>query len=1098
MMADFTKEQLDAITAIDRNVAVSAGAGSGKTRVLVERYLYILKQEQNKQVPVNAGEILAITFTRKAAAEMKERVRRSMEQLSRQDDGSRYFWQKQLKELEKAQITTIHSLCSRILKENPVEAGLDPAFKVVEEFEGQSFLEKCLKGYFRSALKKEDVALQLLIKNYGVHKTLRQLYSLLPQLSEIIAAGDLQKPYIDSLQQAESGRGILCSLLDELVARRGEIKKGKKVEQLQLLAENLQEIKDGISNTPADYTMYNRYVSCLRKDSVLKELIASVQEQQQKLLLADADRQALPVADAWQQVIVSAAEYIMQKKIAGDFLTFDDLEDLALQLLRDNEHLCRKYQNKYRYIMVDEFQDTNEKQKQLVYLLCGGDASRLQGEKLFIVGDAKQSIYRFRGADVSVFAGVRRDIVQSGGSEITLADNFRTVDVILEVCNEVFAELLGTDKNNDIYFEALAAHNSGLQKPVFMQLGYDDQSKACAREAEAAAVAQKMLALHARGTAFKNMAVLLSTMTKCELFTSVFDRYHLPYQVIDGRGFYGRQEVLDILNLCAALHNKNCSLELAGVLRSPYFGIDDETLTVLFIADPGLSLWDKLQGGVYNGVKTSQQQLLRRAAVLLADLRRQASLLSLNELWSSIWQKLHIDAVLTLQENGAGKLANVSKLRSLATEFAAAKQGTLASWLEYTQSIIELGGRETAANIDAEDAVTIMTIHKSKGLEFDTVFLPLLDARLQSDTDEIKFDKSIGLGIKVLLPDGTTADSSVLKEIKELDKNLQAAERYRQLYVAMTRAKSRLILSGIYNKEKKSSSVNWFTSLQKLLAERDLVQEELLDVQEISDAQDIAASEPAAGIVFDEGFLEPLPDFAKCGSRVFSASSLQTYLYCQRQYFYKYVARLPQLEEASWGGTGLPAKVRGLIIHKALEKYNGDADVAWQAAVMQEAGGDFALAREAQRMFSDYLGSDLFASIPARHQRELPFTCQSGGYTVQGIIDCLYEDEDGSLTIVDYKTGRPPVDKGAQPGYMLQLALYKQAAQKLLRKKVCCSQLHFLQDLSCVTLEDGQEDHLQQAQELFAEISAKEQEADFACNLASCADCPYNYLCPQK
>ena len=150
-MADFTPQQLQAITTVDTNVAVSAGAGSGKTRVLVERFLYILRRSLEQGQNLAASEILAITFTRKAAAEMKERVRRSMDVLAHTDTANSSFWRQQLKELERAQITTIHSLCNRILKENPVEAALDPSFQVADEFEGERFVEDCLKKYFLTA-----------------------------------------------------------------------------------------------------------------------------------------------------------------------------------------------------------------------------------------------------------------------------------------------------------------------------------------------------------------------------------------------------------------------------------------------------------------------------------------------------------------------------------------------------------------------------------------------------------------------------------------------------------------------------------------------------------------------------------------------------------------------------------------------------------------------------------------------------------------------------------------------------------------------------------------------------------------------------------
>ncbi len=1100
MMTDFTKAQQEAIVTIDRNVAVSAGAGSGKTRVLVERYIHILRQgtlAENKNIGVS--DILAITFTRKAAAEMKERVRSGIEKLCKEDTVNSLFWKEQLQQLEKAQITTIHSLCNRILKENPVEAALDPAFQVAEEFESAAFLEKTIKSYFRQKLHQKDQPLELLIGQYGVHSVLNMLITLAAVFDEIIRFGDLSKPYVQSLQKADANKEILCHCLCTLVSRRGEAT-AKKQEQLQPLAENLDAILTAIRKHPADFSVFDGYFKGIRKDGVLKELIGDIKELRETLSLAAADACAVNIAAAWQQVIKDIADYILQKKIANDVLSFDDLENLALSLLKKNSYLCEKYQQKYRYIMVDEFQDTNEKQKQLIYLLCGGAEEQLKNNKLFIVGDPKQSIYRFRGADVSVFAQVKKDILAAGGKEITLADNFRTVDAVLNVCNEVFPQLLGENREQDIYFEPLNAHGTSMEKPLFLQIIYDKETKDTVRDTEALVVAEKIQELHKMGTGYEKMAVLLGAMTKCDVFTHAFDKCGIPYQVVDGKGFYEQQEILDMLNLFAFLHNKTNSIELAGILRSPYFGLDDETITALFIQKGSAEcMWEAMQQCRIT-VKPEQQNLLSRAVAVLQQLRQNSAVLSLVDLWQEVWHKLHIEAVLSLQENGTATLANVKKLRQLAVEFSNGKHGTLGSWLEYTQNIISLSGRETNANINTENTVTIMTIHKSKGLEFDTVFLPFLDAKMQSDTAEIKFSKKLGLGFKVTLEGGTTEETNIWENIREEEKTLQAAERYRQLYVAMTRAKNRLIMSGGVNSSlKQSNSETWMQILQNILNQNETVIIEQIDaklyLQDNFSPSDVAEK----SICFDEDFLKPADKYELTGQSAFSATSLQTYLYCQRQYFYHYIAKLPALEPQYDGKEKLPPHIIGQIVHQALEKYAGDADKAFAYAVGNIADGNFYFAEPAEKLFKNYITSELFAAIPALHQREVKFTFGKEQFILTGIIDCIYENSDGSLTIVDFKTGNPDTKKSPKPGYMLQLALYKNAVEKITGKKVKSAELHFLQNLSVISFDEDEKTYLELADKLFREISLKKNdEKDFSCNLAVCTNCPYNYLCSQK
>lgn len=1097
-MADFTPQQLQAITTVDANVAVSAGAGSGKTRVLVERFLYILRRSLEQGQKLSAGEILAITFTRKAAAEMKERVRRSMDVLAHTDAANRNFWRQQLKELERAQITTIHSLCNRILKENPVEAALDPSFQVADEFEGDRFVEDCLKKYFLTGLRNQEADLQRLTETYGAFGVMRQLQSLLPQLTEVAECADAVVGYRENIGQEDEVKEKLCLLLQELTERRDEVRGSKQAQQLQLLAENLTEVLEGIRQDPADMAAYKTYAGVLAANTRLKELVKESRLLYEQLELICADKAALPLAESWQRVAAGFAAFLQQQRQEADFLNFDDLENYALALLKTQPRICEAYRQKYRYIMVDEFQDTNEKQKQLVYLLCGGTHTELRGSRLFVVGDPKQSIYRFRGADVSVFAQVRRDIEASGGRIITLNDNFRTADTILAACNEVFAGLLGVDVNEPIFFEALHPHVFSEEKPELMQTGYLKEQAVEKRRLEAAAVAERIAALHADGTSYGEIAVLLSAMTRCDVLTEALEARQVPYQVIDGRGFYTRQEVLDLLNLLRALHNRHNSLELAGVLRSPYFGLDDETITVLFLQQGNACLWDSLMTTDVAAVKEAQRPLLLRAREVLTKLRRDAALLGLQELWQRVWELLKIDAVLSLQKNGKAKLANAVKLRRLAAEYSSGRQGTLASWLEYVAALIASGARETAANLEADDAVTIMTIHKSKGLEFGTVLLPMLDAGSQGDLTEIRFQPQLGLGIKAVLPDGSMAESSVLQKLKKIDQLLQKEERKRQLYVAMTRAKNRLIMSGAFCMDKESSAESWFRSLKEMLADSGLVQFTVIDAETLPDA--VGQVQPAAKTRPDEAMLQaaaPLAMYAASGRRIFSATALQTYLYCQRRYYYQQLG-LPAVEPESEQGGQLPAYITGLIVHMALEKYRGgDAEKAFQIAVQRYAGGRTELAGYAQTLLHAYLASDLYQAIPAAHQREVKFNFAQQELLLTGIIDCLYTQEDGSLVIIDYKTGRPPEPGSVPKGYDYQLALYKAAAEQLFGRPVRSAQLHFLQNLSVCEPVTGKET-LSEALELCRQISGKASEADFACSTDKCGSCPYGYLCPRK
>ena len=1094
-MSNFTPQQLQAITTINNNVSVSAGAGSGKTRVLVERFLHILEVGKKAKKPISAKEILAITFTRKAVGEMKERVRSSMEaKLAGDIDG---FWKEQLVELERGQITTIHGFCNRLLKENPVELGLDPAFTLAEEFEAEEYLQNCLLDFVRQGLKQQRTELSLLTNAYGINGTISQLQSLVGQMDEVLAFGDLTKSYQKILQDEPAAKARLCNLVAAF-AHRDDLGKNKTAEAVALLKENLQDIVSGIQKEPSDFTAYDTYLGKLRSTTKIKAQLEEIKSLKASLLNLDVDRAALPLVEAWQKVLQDFAVYYRTRKEQDDFLTYDDLEELAVKLLQDNEQVRHKYQERYAYIMVDEFQDTNDRQKQLIYLLCGDDATKLQGHKLFVVGDPKQSIYRFRGADVSVFAEVRQAIREQGGVDITLPDNFRTVDSILNACNEVFENLLGTDQKQDVFFEPLVPHNQSEVKPVLLQVPYDKETKPLARELEAAAVARHIKNLHAQGEAYGGMAILLSAMTACHIMTKALEVAKIPYQVVDGKGFYERQEVLDFINLLKVLQNKYRSIELAGVLRSPYVGLDDEIITKIFLDANAkqASLWDVMMATETTALSKERRMLLSNCKKVLQELRNAAELEALPDLLEHIAQAFDIEALHYLQENGAAKLANVKKFIRLANEYCSAKQGTLTTWLEYVDALRKAQARETAANLYAEDAVTIMTIHKSKGLEFSTVYLPMLDRRNAFDRDVVKFHKQLGLGVKAVLDNGKAEESSVLKQIKDEDKNLQKAEKQRQLYVAMTRAKNRLIMSGAFNEERESTGDNWFNDLRGILSQSPNVENVVEDMRDESN-EEKRIIDVVEGIMPDDDAIAPLESYGASGRQNFTPTSLQTYMHCQRQYFYQQEG-LPVLEVESGEGSGeLPPHLVGNIIHKALEVYDGkDLEVAFAKAVEEYAPGNTQGTTKAKAMLEQYVASDLYKSLSNNKLKELRFALPMGDLFISGVIDCLVETADG-LTIVDYKTGRPPQVGEVPLGYAYQLAIYKAAVEKLLGKKVVEAKLHFLQNLSEWKLPMGR-DHLSVAIALCKQISSQGGEEDFVCNLASCKYCPYNYLCPQK
>lgn len=1121
-----TPEQALAINTIKSNVSLLAGAGSGKTYVLMKRFVQILRAD----LSVNPTNIVAITFTRKAADEIKGRVRQAVSECveQAQTDLERLRWQEHLQKVESAPISTIHSLCSRILRDNPVETQLDPEFTILEDFEAQDFFKETLQQYLRKNIK-ENAALRRLVQTYGVNSFVNQVTVLGDKLSELVREDNLAEPYLKAKEELPALQQKLFAALREVIEAREAL--GAKTKGRQTLTEAaglLDEMQKQLLAPEPDCSLLDASGVVKVSGKALAAELTNLKNLRQELNHVLLNAKGCDLVQDWLAVLQEFYACLSARKQENNVLFNDDLDLLAIEHLQKNEALRQKYQERYKYIMVDEFQDTNERQRQLIYLLCG---NKLDGKNnLFIVGDVKQSIYRFRHADVSVFNKVKEDIAQNAGKNLGMKTNFRSTQSIVESCNTAFCQLMDLPKE-EICLEHHEGANTGGAKVCLMQVPYkskDDELGAkedkWQKEAEAIAayLQQELPKVEPQLRSGASKAILLRAMTHCEILRQTLQGYGINCVVVKGKGFYEQQEVLDILNLLAALHNRYASLELAGALRSNYFGLDDATLTQLFWqTENDKPLWDVLQavgsGELQLNLQPEQQALAMHAAERLRSLRQAAALMALPELFAQLWNELKPEFVLSQQANGPSKLANVKKLRRLAQQYCQTKQASLAEWLQNVKDLRASSSKEPAATVQADDALQIMTIHNSKGLEFDLVILPQLDKSVKGDTASIKYlpgkEGEQGLlGIKVPDKEMQLQNSGVYELAKARDSELEEAESRRLLYVAMTRAQKQLLMVGTVAEEKLPEAVSglpaakgWWQQLQAVY-EADWEKREsscpwvrLLCAAALSPA--VAQQGEQQKLALEPLALAPLPAYAACGRTCFTASALQTYLHCQRQYYYQQVLAVPELEQTVAGEQAheLPASVTGSIVHKALELYNGyNAEAVFAVALEKFAPG--AAATQAKSMFDAYIVSDLYKALPKKQKRELEFVQPlQQELAAEGVIDLLAFDEEDKMIIVDYKTGTPPEPDEVKLGYAYQLALYKDAAEKLYPgKKVVRAELHFLQNMSVWQL-PLDKSYLQEAVELCEEISGKGEEDDFACICnESCAYCHYAYLCPQK
>lgn len=1202
---ELTDAQKLAVYTIDKNVAVSAGAGSGKTQVLSLRFLYILEklgledylastEADEASLQAKAQEIMAVTFTKAAATQMRQRIRKAMsERIAKaeaaiaegfdRDKNAKVvsFWRLQLKSLEKAHIDTLHSLCSKILRENPVDAGIDPQFRVAEDVEGKVFVKGTIVDFVRKGLRNNDENVTKLAGIYGYSTFCDNLYSLYSKIEDILADEMVIASYENAVGNNKNGKATAKKLIDKLA----ELIKNKEKatnegtggrNKLDDLEADFEQIKAALTQEMPDYSLCKDKMAGLRFKKGSGYTLKSYTSLMDKI---DADVISTICADQikdWRTVLADLLQTVQAAKQKYNLMTFDDLEMRAVALMRNNPVICKKYADKFTHIMVDEFQDTNERQRQLLYMLCGGNPTELKGKKLFIVGDSKQSIYRFRGAEVQVFTDVCNDIANNG-LYVPMDTNFRSLDYILDAVNGTFEKLMDNCKDRGMIFEKLKAHvmhnpeeyekehsdhhQDDLllepKKPEFIQIKWP-KGQDGKRKAEAIAIVRKMQEVNRelqekngdQKSYYGQMAILLRTMTDAGDIINTLQEQGIAYEM-ENKNFYELQEVLDIINLLKALMSKINDLELAGVLRSPYFGFDDTTLTKLFLADRKKKLWDNLLA-LEVELSKGQLALAQHARTVLLELKEAVANLGPIEVWEILWQRLHPDYVLSCQPRGEIKLANINILRTSCAEYCSTKGASLAQWLEHVAELRENGGEEKGNLPTDENAVKIYSIHKSKGLEFTVVFVAQLDRKDNADRTSVRYLPKFGLGIRNQLEDGTLEDTGILSELKDANRLLEQDERVRQMYVAMTRAKERLYLTGIVeegNPTAKNPSglkyAEWMSKLNNIYAQEG---NNYIEMVQLDGEAEFApsttgndAEDDAAGLTIADEYIAPLPAYLEGGPRAFSPSSLQVYLHCQRQYFYQYVMGLPQVEPSPQlpSSTSISAKDLGSMVHRTLELYKGDLDAALAKATQEVA--PFYQGEEARTMLENYLASDLYKGIPKEQKRELAFTLyEKNNIVLSGIIDCLGVKADGSLLLVDYKTGRPPVEGAVNKGYAYQLAIYERVVRERWAKAQngeegpkLTAELHFLRNNSAWNLETVQKgeasDYYAEALALCEEISKKSAEGEFSCvtqkygkkeqvaaacadnsaieqnsvknnaqGVAACDYCPYNYVCNHK
>jgi ATP-dependent helicase/nuclease subunit A len=1035
-------------TATESTLFVEAGAGSGKTKSLIDRVITLVLDDG---VPV--GNLAAVTFTEKAGAELRDRLRGEFEKVWRASDGER----KQraaaaLDDLDSAAIGTLHSFAQRILTLHPIEAGLPPLIEVLDEVASSVAFDERWSVMQRELLDDADISEALLLA-LSANVKLEQLRSLARAFGadwDLIEDRVLSSPAPEITVPEVSG---LAERAHRLAARAVDCRKtdDKFVGRLTALAEWAEQLT--AARQPSD-----QYAALLAAAKLswahgqqknwevghldrLRQDCGSLQADVSALAAEFADAMLRPIA-YW--IATRVRDAALQRAAEGR-LEFHDLLVLARGLLRERADVRGALQQQFPRLLLDEFQDTDPIQVELAVRIAGGvDAGApdwrdvtIPPGSIFVVGDPKQSIYRFRRASIETYLGAQDWFDQT----VRLTTNFRTVPPVLDWVNAVFGRLIQPEAAAQPAYEALDSHRTETgDGPAVTVLGATQHAEQLTagelRECEAADVAAVISrALRDRWTVHDeragrwrpvrlgDIAILLPARTSLALLEDALDAAGIPYRAESSSLVYQAGEVRDLMAAARAVADPSDLLSTVTVLRSALFGCGDD------------DLWNwKRTGGSFNLLAPVPDEVANtpvgQSLTYLRRLHRESRWMTPSEVLGAVIADRRMLEVAAASPRARDKWRRLRFVVDSARAWSEVEHGGLRAYLAWARRQGEETSRVAEAVLPETDvdAVRILTIHAAKGLEFPMVVLSGMTSQARNNGGVQLLWKPDGYAVRL----SGTVQTNDFEQVQPVDEQMDQHERRRLLYVAATRARDHLVVS-LHRTERKNSTN------ARLLAE---VQAGTAAEAESFAAGDSPTPEPKPAAV-----VAPPPDWWEWLARIeaaressrrvtaVSASGLEgtdpaVALDVAEQRAPAGAAKgARDVELPPWSkgryGSAVGRAVHGVLQTVSLTDGSGlDEAVSSQCiaeGVLEYGGVVAALVRSA-------LNSDLVRRAAARpHWREsYAGTVQRDGTLVEGVIDLIYREDDGSLVVVDYKTDAIPA--GALPArtayYRPQIAAY--------------------------------------------------------------------------
>ena len=1164
-MADYrpTASQAQAIGARGSAVLVSAGAGSGKTRVLIERLLARLTDENE---PVDLDRFLIITFTRAAAGELRGRILEALADALALDPGNRNL-RRQSALCRRAQIGTIHSFCASLLREFSHLAGLSPDFRIADEDRAETMKAAALERTLERCYEKpeEHPGFLALADTVGAGRDDRRLAELVlglhgrmqchawPEAWAAEQVALLRAPVSDAaetpwgreiLDRAAESAAYWSGEMDRCIAamRREERIAAAYEDSFAATADALRELTRCLalgwdaaraclpipfptlgklikSPDPALSDRVKERRSACRKAA---DSIAAALDGDSQKLLADMARSEPAMSALLDLVLLFDGEYAKDKQRAG-LVDYADLEHKTAQLLTDRDgaptELARRISRRYTEILVDEYQDVSLVQD-VIFRAVSQD-----GANLFLVGDVKQSIYRFRLADPEIFNEkylrfADADKAAPGAPRrVLLRENFRSRREILEGANAVFS-LCMSRSLGDIDYDENAALIPGARyegegaKPALLLLRLpetaEDEERPDKTALEAQMTARAIRALMERGVTvteqgqtrplrWGDVAILLrSANTVGGIYRRALAREGVPVSSGQGGGYFQSVEVSTLLSLLAVLDNPHQDIPLIAVLRSPAFDFSADDLSRIRAADR--------DGDLYAALCAAAETDARCRAFLawLERRRREAPDLLAAELVWRLIEELDLLALCSAMSDGEQRRARLMAFVSLAERFEGSGYRGLhrfVLWLRRQAA----RGEEPALGADGGSAVQILSIHKSKGLEFPVVFLCDTGRRFnKSDVrDTVLVHPALGLGPKVTDLERRVEYPSLARcAIQRRLERETLSEEMRLLYVALTRAKERLyVTASLADPEKRmeklraalsvpmapealagaSAPVDWLLSAaladggehwRLRICEADDAAEEAVDAPAAVPADGAALRELARRLafVYPHAAAEKLPSKVTAtglkGRAEPDADAVSLAPKRARAF------RMPDFSRKGKPATGAEKGTATHLVLQYMDFARTDSLEAVQSEIERLRALRFLSDREAAAVDAAAIAA-LFASplgrrmrcAPALH-REFRFSllCDAAALygeaageelLLQGVVDCWLEEADG-LVVIDYKTDRLRSRAEAKKRaalYRGQLRAYASALERITGKPVKECVLYFLAVGEAVSLD---------------------------------------------